>query len=190
MKKVIPSLVVVGGVLILLGGFIYKPEKSNPLPTTTPTAVYKIPKESPSPTKTPPKSITILGEKETELVEVRCRQYGLETALVYALIETESNFTADIVSGTGDWGLMQINEFNHDWLREELGITDFLDPLQNIEAGLYLLKLAKDLTSNDHEMLMVYNLGLTGANAYWSEGIYSTDYSELVMSRKGKYEEP
>ena len=27
---------------------------------------------------------------------------------------------------------------NHRWLYEELGITDVMDPEQNIEAGLYL----------------------------------------------------
>lgn len=59
--------------------------------------------------------------------------------IALAVIERESSYQPDAVSDTGDFGLMQINICNHRWLYEELGITDVMDPEQNIEAGLYIL---------------------------------------------------
>ena len=70
----------------------------------------------------------------------RCQELGLvspgvDYQTVLALMSKESGYTEDAVSGTGDYGIMQINTVNHEWLREELGITDFLDAEQSKPAG-------------------------------------------------------
>ena len=40
-------------------------------------------------------------------------------ALGIAMAEIETHFDADAVSSTSDYGLMQINKCNHDWLLKE-----------------------------------------------------------------------
>ena len=107
-----------------------------------------------------------------------CDKMGVDSVLVLALIKTESNFTPDIISGTNDYGLMQINEVNHSWLREKLGTLDFLDAKDNIKAGVYMLSRLKQQDVN--QKLMVYNMGVTQAKTLWDSGIYSTEYTNIV----------
>ena len=68
-----------------------------------------------------------------------CEENKVSMSLVIALIESESSFRMNVVSNTNDYGLMQINEINHEWLSEEYGITDFLDPYQNVFCGITIL---------------------------------------------------
>lgn len=111
-------------------------------------------------------------------------KYDLDFYLLVALIETESDFRADLISETNDYGLMQINEMNHEWLSEELGITDFIDPYQNMKAGCYVLsKLMDSCDGNVTKALMSYNMGYEEADTLWKNGIYSTKYSDKVETR-------
>ncbi|HHU55928.1 MAG TPA: lytic transglycosylase domain-containing protein, partial [Acholeplasmataceae bacterium] len=72
----------------------------------------------------------------------KCKEYEIEYELALAIIQVESNFKPNAVNvnsnNTKDVGLFQINSFNHKWLSEELGITDFADPYQNIDAGIFM----------------------------------------------------
>lgn len=61
-----------------------------------------------------------------------CKVYGVNYAHVLATMKQESNYMPTAVSpingnGSQDWGIMQINSGNHNWLEVELGITDWLD---------------------------------------------------------------
>ena len=96
-----------------------------------------------------------------------------------AIMWQESRYQAGSVSATSDYGIMQINQGNHEWLEEELGVTDWLDPKQNILAGVYILS-AFDY-DDPHKVLMSYNCGPTGARNLWEDGIYSTAYSRAVV---------
>lgn len=67
-----------------------------------------------------------------EIMQNCCEIYGVPYALALAIAEVETHFDPDAVSPTHDYGLMQINQINHEWLRG-LG----MDPLThagNIEA--------------------------------------------------------
>ena len=111
-------------------------------------------------------------------------KYDLDFYLLVALIETESDFQADLISETNDYGLMQINKMNHEWLSKELDITDFLDPYQNMKAGCYVLsKLMDSCDGNVTKALMSYNMGYEEADTLWKNGIYSTKYSDKVENR-------
>lgn len=103
--------------------------------------------------------------------------------LVLALIWQESNFDASVVSSTGDYGLMQINTINHDWLSEELGVDDFLNPEQNVHAGVYVLAKLIHKHGDVGKALMSYNMGERGAASYWSAGIYTSTYSDSVIAK-------
>ena len=63
-----------------------------------------------------------------DYIRTLCGNYGVPMSLIIAMIDVESSFRADVISKTNDYGLMQINIINHEWLREEYDITDFLDP--------------------------------------------------------------
>lgn len=116
-----------------------------------------------------------------------CDQKDIPMSLVIAMIKIESGFRADVVSGTNDYGLMQINSINHNWLSEKYGITDFLNPYQNIKCGVEMISSLyhKYGTSKG---LMAYNLGETGAKRRWENGTYETEYSVKIMSAMEEYE--
>lgn len=109
-----------------------------------------------------------------------CDKYSVPYALGLAIAEVETHFDPDAVSGTDDYGLMQINACNHGWLAE-LGF-DVMTYEGNIEAGIYLI--AQNIQQyEDFELaLMAYNCGPTGAQRLWAQGIYQTDYSQKVMT--------
>ena len=90
------------------------------------------------------------------------------------------------MSGTGDYGIMQINTVNHEWLREELGITDFLDAEQSIDAGTEMLARLSEKYSDPHKVLMAYNMGEGGAAKLWAQGITSSEYSRDIMARRAE----
>lgn len=125
-----------------------------------------------------------LEEDLQEHIYNRCIEYDIveHYELVYAVIRTESNYTPDIVSRTNDYGLMQINKCNHEWLGGKLGIVDFLDPYQNVDAGIYLLQYLLHKYEDPALALMCYNLGEGGAAKRWHEGIYTTTYTDKVLA--------
>lgn len=103
--------------------------------------------------------------------------------LVLAVIWQESGFRPNVVSHTGDYGLMQVNECNHKALRQELGVTDIMDERQNILAGIHILSQAVEQTDSLNDALMVYNLGPAGAKRQWAKGVTSTPYSRGVLEK-------
>lgn len=124
-----------------------------------------------------------LEEALQEHIYNRCLEYNIAEhyELVYAVIRTESNYTPDIVSRTNDYGLMQINKCNHEWLGGKLGIVDFLDPYQNVDAGIYLLQYLLHKYEDPTLALMCYNLGEGGAAKRWRDGVYTTSYADKVL---------
>lgn len=115
-----------------------------------------------------------------------CNENGIPMSLVIAMIDVESSFNPDAISSTDDYGLMQINKCNHGWLREQYGITDVLDPYQNVRGGIIIL--SQHYNGNLSNALMSYNLGAGGASELWNEGVYSTSYSRKVISTKEVYD--
>ena len=129
-----------------------------------------------------------LSAELQEYIWLLSQEYEVPCELIYALIETESSFRSNVVSGTNDYGLMQINKINHEWLSDELGISDFLDPEQNILAGCYILSGHLRATEGDIVLaLMRYNCGAAGARRLWSQGICSTRYTDKVMAAYDRY---
>lgn len=120
-----------------------------------------------------------------KVMQEKCKEYGVPYALALAVADQESRFDPDAVSGTDDYGLMQINSINFEWLREK-GI----EPLTyegNIEAGVLILSKALNRHGEMELALMAYNCGDTGAKRLWDAGTYSTQYSRSVMERYNKW---
>jgi len=132
---------------------------------------------------TPPRYLDVpLDEDLQSYIWSLCCLYGIEDnyELIYAVMQKESQFDAAAISSTNDYGLMQINVVNHASLSSTLGIVDFLDPYENVHAGIHMISTL--LHKYDmHRALMSYNMGENGATKLWRRGIKSTSYSEQVL---------
>lgn len=111
----------------------------------------------------------------------KCIENGLEYELMLAVIRTESNFKSNLISSTNDYGLMQINKCNHKNLKQKLGITDFLNPYQSIDAGVYMLSNLSSKYKDEHQVLTAYNWGEYGMLRGWKKGTRSSKYSRRVL---------
>ena len=116
----------------------------------------------------------------------KCADLGIESyyELVLAMMWQESDFKPDTISKTNDYGIMQINICNHEWLSEELGITDFLDPYQSIDAGTHIIASLLLKYQDPHKALMAYNYGEAGARSHWNRGTYTSSYSREVAVKQ------
>lgn len=116
----------------------------------------------------------------------RCAEYGIPEhyELILAMMWQESNYTPDIISATDDYGIMQINACNHEWLSDLLGTTNFLDVYQNIDAGTYIISKMLLKYGDEHKALMAYNMGENGASLNWDAGIYTSSYSRGIISKR------
>ena len=126
-----------------------------------------------------------------EIVQVylwcECKEYGVDYYTVLALIERESGYHWDKVGDNGNSkGYMQIYEKWHTERMEAEGVTDLFNPYQNIRVGLNCLREIQDkylASSGENCVLMVYNMGESGAKKLWAKDIYSSAYSREVISR-------
>lgn len=132
----------------------------------------------------PPRYIDVPVDEELQsYIWSLCCLYDIDDyyEIIYAIMRKESNFDSNAISATNDYGLMQINISNHASLSTKLGITDFLDPYQNVHAGIYMFANALHKYESMSDALMAYNMGGGGASKLWSQGIHSTSYSETVL---------
>ena len=131
-----------------------------------------------------------LDDETQQMILEKCEEYNVDFPLVMSIIYHESRFQPDVISYNGtSYGLMQIHRINHEWMREELGITDFFDPEQNVTAGIYLLNRLFEKYEDPAMVLMAYGKGETGAKKLWDQGIYTSDYVEGVLQRAEIYKE-
>jgi len=162
-----------------------------PLVTTTP--LVDVPLETPTVETVEEKTFYFDVALDCDLqdyIRDLCETYDVPMELVIAMIHQESSFRANVVSGSNDYGLMQINTINHEWLQKEPGVTDFLVPYQNVLCGIYIISGHLEKTDGDIELaLMRYNCGATGAKRLWDKGIYETDYTRKIMSYYEFYKE-
>lgn len=128
-----------------------------------------------------------MPKEQQEFTYYLCKGYNIDFSLVMALIQHESSFVSDTVSYAKDYGYMQINEKNHEWLTESLGVTDYLDPYQNIRAGVFVLRKLFERYQDTNMVLMAYNMGKTGASRLWQQGIFETDYTQSIKIQQQQF---
>jgi soluble lytic murein transglycosylase-like protein len=90
------------------------------------------------------------------LITKYARQYGVEVALVSAVMRVESCFDPNAVSRVGARGLMQLMPAT----AAEMGVSNSFDPAQNIRGGVrYLSQMLARFGNNQKLALAAYNAG-------------------------------
>ena len=83
-------------------------------------------------------------------------RYGIEAALLHAVISVESGYNARAVSKRGAAGLMQLMPAT----ARRFGVSDVFDPADNVRAGAqYLTELLKLFDNDIRLALAAYNAG-------------------------------
>lgn len=89
-------------------------------------------------------------------IEDASRRYGVDQALLRAVIHAESAFNARAISLKGAQGLMQLMPVT----ASEMGVTDAFDPDQNIAGGArYLAGLLQRFHGNIRQVAAAYDAG-------------------------------
>lgn len=130
-----------------------------------------------------------LSESLQRYIYEICADEGVPVSLVMAMITHESGFNPEIVSDTEDYGLMQINEINHDKLAEEYRAADMLNPYQNVFCGVKIIGSYIAEYEDLHKALMAYNMGEYGAKKLWKDAYESSSYSRKILELMSEYEQ-
>lgn len=184
---VLIALVLIGGIAGFFIGLGSAPEKTLTVTKTVEVPVY----ESAMLAETAEVflyDIPLSDSLQRYIYEI-CADKDVPVTLALAMIEHESGFNPEAVSSTDDYGLMQINSVNHNWLEEKYRTADMLNPYQNVFCGISIIGEYIEKYKDYGKALMAYNMGDYGAQKAWENGVTSTKYSESILALMDKYEE-
>ncbi|MGJ7517319.1 lytic transglycosylase domain-containing protein [Pseudomonas baetica] len=119
-------------------------------------------------------------------IELASGQYGVDRALVRAVIHAESAFRPNAISEKGAQGLMQLMPAT----AERFSVDDPFDARQNIRGGVrYLAWLLKRFNGNQVLALAGYNAGEASVDEYNGVPPYAEtqSYVTLVQSLTERY---
>lgn len=158
--------------------FVLEPVSSGPLEPVEETLVAEViepvevlivePEPPEEPVEVIPEvlyyDVPLTEDLQDHIFEV-CEKYSVDAGLVMAMIRKESTFNPDIVGDSGrSFGLMQIQPRWHQERMDKLGVTDLLDPYQNIVVGVDYIAELIGRGKGIEWALMAYNGGPSNAN--------------------------
>ena len=114
------------------------------------------------------------------------RQYGVDSALIKAVIHAESGYNPNAVSSKGAQGLMQLMPKTAQGLK----VADTMNPSDNIKGGVRYLRFLLDTFKGDESLaLAAYNAGLSTVAKYGGIPPYpeTQTYVAKVLSYRNSY---
>ena len=120
------------------------------------------------------------------LIRRTARAYGVDAALVKAVMHAESAFNPYATSRRGASGLMQLMPAT----AERYGVDDIYDPVQNVRAGVHYLKELMQLFDNKYHLVVAaYNAGENAVKEYKGVPPYieTRNYVKKVLRFKRRY---
>ncbi|HEX5337611.1 MAG TPA: lytic transglycosylase domain-containing protein [Gallionella sp.] len=133
----------------------------------------------------PPLKLANKAQYNRIVAEV-ARTYGLDSALLHAVISVESRYSASAVSMSGAVGLMQLMPAT----AKRYGAADLLDPVQNLNAGAKYLSYLLKLFNNDISLtLAAYNAGEGTVAKYGNRIPPFRETTNYVLKVMGFYRE-
>lgn len=118
-----------------------------------------------------------------------CDEYSVDMPLVLAIIGQESNYDASAIGDDGQsQGLMQIQRRWHNERMHKLGVTDLMNPAQNVTVGIDLLAELISEEKGWEWAVTAYNAGTEKADFNKNMGILS-EYTESVMKLREDIED-
>ena len=120
-----------------------------------------------------------LGYKD--LVFEYADYYGLDRALIFAVIKTESSFNNNAISKAGAIGLMQITKRTGEYIAQKLGVEnyDLKDNNDNINFGCYYIKYLHVRFKDMDTALVAYNAGEGNVSIWLMDENLSSDGKSL-----------
>jgi soluble lytic murein transglycosylase-like protein len=107
-----------------------------------------------------------LNSQYGRIIEEIARTYGLESALIHAVVSVESAYRVTAVSRKGAGGLMQLMPET----AQRYGVADRFDPVQNLHGGArYLSDLLKMFNGDMRLTLAAYNAGENNVIKYGNQ---------------------
>lgn len=116
------------------------------------------------------------------IIDEAAKRYGIEPALIKAIIMAESSYNHRAVSKRGAAGLMQLMPAT----ASALGVKDIFDPVHNVNGGAKYIRLLLDRYDGDLELaLAAYNAGATKVRKY--NGIPPYRATRIYVKKVFKY---
>lgn len=99
----------------------------------------------------------------TNIIDEAAKKYGVDAALIRAIIMTESGYNHKAISKRGAVGLMQLMPATAD----ALGVKDLFNPAHNVNGGAKYIKMLLNKFNGNLELaLAAYNAGSTQVRKY------------------------
>lgn len=149
-------------------------------------------------------------DSQDEYILAAARKYGVDPALIKAVVWRESSFNPNVRGDAGEIGLMQVGRLAaEEWAEAErksfFQHADLFDPAKNTQAGTwYLRKMLRRYAHTDQPMVFAladYNAGRSNV-LRWNKDAASTNstaflqkmdfpgtrgYIESILKRYQKY---
>ncbi|MEO7014830.1 MAG: lytic transglycosylase domain-containing protein [Dokdonella sp.] len=119
-------------------------------------------------------------------VDLAAVEFGVDAALLRAVIHAESAFNPMAISSKGAQGLMQLMPGT----ATDLGVVDAFDAAQNIRGGAeYLAQMLKDFKGDERLAAAAYNAGPGAVRKYADVPPYAETqvYVERVATLRDRY---